>query len=369
MKLSRILRDGPDGPLARVVGVRPDDGVVVDLRSAERLRLEANGASREAAGRLAAAVFPGSLTAALEGGPSFVRAGAAIEDPHDEAAASDRRSAVARCDRPPDDARRLRVRAAPGQCPRWGKREVPDLFYEVPVYYKMNPLTVIGHQGSVPWPGGAKFMDYELEIALVIGTRGQDLHPDVALDHVLGVTVMNDFSARDIQAVEMTAGFGPAKGKDFATSLGPWITTLDELDVEDLTMLARVNGEEWSRGSTATLTWSLAEIVAYMSRNEPVVPGQVIGSGTVGLGCGLELYRKLRPGDVVELEIEGIGTLRNRLEEPATTTGSPVPRNGSQVTLPTKEPQAPPSGPAVRGCRAALRTGPGGPLRRATCLQ
>ena len=225
-----------------------------------------------------------------------------------------------------------------------GKREVPDLFYEVPVYYKMNPLTVIGHQGSVPWPGGAKFMDYELEIALVIGTRGQDLHPDVALDHVLGVTVMNDFSARDIQAVEMTAGFGPAKGKDFATSLGPWITTLDELDVKDLTMLARVNGEEWSRGSTASLTWSLAEIVAYMSRNEPVVPGQVIGSGTVGLGCGLELYRKLQPGDVVELEIEGIGTLRNRLEEPATSDWFPSPKERvAQVTLPTKEQADPPA--------------------------
>ncbi len=174
MKLSRILRDGPDGPLARVVGVRPDEDVVVDLRSAERLRLEADGASREAAGRLAAAVFPGSLTAALEGGPSFVeRAMAAIEDPHDEAVL------------PIGDVRWLAAIDPPTMqdgsafeqhlvnAHARGKREVPDLFYEVPVYYKMNPLTVIGHEGSVPWPGGAKFMDYELEIALVIGTRGQ----------------------------------------------------------------------------------------------------------------------------------------------------------------------------------------------------
>ena len=126
----------------------------------------------------------------------------------------------------------------------------------------------------------------------------------------------------------MTAGFGPAKGKDFATSLGPWITTLDEIDLEDLTMLARVNGEEWSRGSTSTLTWSLAEIVAYVSRNESSCPAQVIGSGTVGLGCGLELFRKLQPGDVVELEIEGIGVLRNTIGEPPESFCSPHPSRG-----------------------------------------
>jgi 2-keto-4-pentenoate hydratase/2-oxohepta-3-ene-1,7-dioic acid hydratase in catechol pathway len=181
-------------------------------------------------------------------------------------------------------------------------------------------------------------MDYELEIAVVIGREGRNLRPDEALDHVLGVTVMNDLSARDLQAREMTAGFGPAKGKDFGTAIGPWITTLDELDLGDLTMTARVNGEEWSRGSTASLTWSLAELVAFASRNEVVVPGQVIGSGTVGLGCGLELYRKLQPGDVVELEIEGIGALRNTLAEPSTTRWDPTPKERqAQVTLPPKE--------------------------------
>jgi 2-keto-4-pentenoate hydratase/2-oxohepta-3-ene-1,7-dioic acid hydratase in catechol pathway len=152
---------------------------------------------------------------------------------------------------------------------------------------------------------------------------------------------MNDFSARDVQAREMTAGFGPAKGKDFGTVLGPWVTTLDELDLGDLTMLARVNGEEWSRGSTSTLTWSLEELVAYASRNEVVVPGQVIGSGTVGLGCGLELYRKLSPGDEVELEIEGIGTLRNRLAEPTETRWEPeVKERKAEVTLPSREEKA-----------------------------
>ena len=231
-----------------------------------------------------------------------------------------------------------------------GKREVPDLFYEVPVYYKMNPVTVYGHEQTVPWPAGAGFMDYELEIAVVIGRVGRDLRPEEALNHVLGVTVMNDLSARDVQAREMTAGFGPAKGKDFGTAIGPWITTLDELDVGNLTMVARVNGEEWSRGSTSTLTWSLAELVAYASRNEIVVPGQVIGSGTVGMGCGLELFRKLQPGDVVELEIEGIGTLRNTMAAPSEPGWEPEPKERrASVTLPTRDGASPTSegaGPA-----------------------
>jgi 2-keto-4-pentenoate hydratase/2-oxohepta-3-ene-1,7-dioic acid hydratase in catechol pathway len=219
-----------------------------------------------------------------------------------------------------------------------GKRPVPDFFYEVPVYYKMNPVTVLGHEETVPWPGQARFMDYELELAIVIGSTGADLRPEEAGAHIFGLTVMNDFSARDVQAREMSAGFGPAKGKDFGTALGPWVTTIDELDASNLTMLARVNGEEWSRGSTSTLTWSIEEIVAYASRGERVVPGQVIGSGTVGLGCGLELFRKLRPGDVVELEIEGIGTLRNSLAEPTEPRWDPEPKERkAQVTLPTRE--------------------------------
>ena len=151
------------------------------------------------------------------------------------------------------------------------------------------------------------------------------------------MTVLNDFTARDVQSREMPSGFGPAKGKDFATALGPWVTTLDELDLNDLTMLARVNGEEWSRGSTSTLTWSIGELLAYASRSGQLVPGEVIGSGTVGLGCGLELYRSLQPGDVIELEIEGIGVLRNTIgEQPASFwQPSPKPRTAS-VTLPPR---------------------------------
>lgn len=351
MKLSRIWRDGPDGRVARSVVVVPEDDVAIDLRVAERRRLEREGAASAAALRIADAIFPGSLTAGLAAGPSFLRhAALAIEERDEEATLPLADVSWAAAIDPPvmQDGSAFEQHLVNAHAR--GKRTVPDLFYEVPVYYKMNPVTVYGHNEEVPWPGGAAFMDYELEIAVVIGRAGSDLRPEEALDHVLGVTVMNDFSARDVQAMEMTAGFGPAKGKDFATSLGPWITTLDELDLSDLTMLGRVNGEEWSRGSTSTLTWSLAEIVAYASRNEVVVPGQVIGSGTVGLGCGLELFRKLKPGDVVELEIEGIGTLRNRLAEPSTTRWDPTPKERkAEVTLPEKRPADAPAYDGTKG--------------------
>lgn len=161
-------------------------------------------------------------------------------------------------------------------------------------------------------------------MALVTSGRpGKDLTPEQAKAHLFGVTILNDFSARDIQAREMQGLLGPAKGKDFATALGPWITTVDELDVHNLTMVARVNGEEWSRGSSSTITWQVEEILAYISKAEGVVAGELIGSGTVGQGSGAELGKLLKPGDVVELEVEGIGVLRNRMGTPAPAGWTP----------------------------------------------
>jgi 2-keto-4-pentenoate hydratase/2-oxohepta-3-ene-1,7-dioic acid hydratase in catechol pathway len=194
---------------------------------------------------------------------------------------------------------------------------IPDVYYEKPIYYKGNPLTLIGHQEEALWPDYSSRMDYELELGFVIGRPGKDLTPEQAKAHLFGVTIFNDFSARDIQALEMQGLLGPAKGKDFATALGPWITTADELDVHNLTMVARVNGEEWSRGSSSTIMWRVEEIIAYISKAEGVIAGELIGSGTVGRGCGAELGKLLKPGDVVELEVEGIGILRNRMGTPA----------------------------------------------------
>ncbi len=191
---------------------------------------------------------------------------------------------------------------------------IPPEWYKAPVYYKGNHRTIIGPDEDLAWPLNTTKLDYELELACVIGCRGQDITEREAQDYVAGYTIMNDFSARDVQFQEMACRLGPAKGKDFATALGPCLVTSDEIaDLGALTMVARVNGEEWSRGRFGTIHWSFPQMIAHVSRGETIYPGDVFGSGTVGGGCGLELDRYLKPGDVVELEIQPIGVLKTRV--------------------------------------------------------
>jgi len=187
--------------------------------------------------------------------------------------------------------------------------EVPTEWYELPVFYFSNPAAIYGPDAEVPYPEGTDELDYELEVAAVIGGDGR----------IAGFTVMNDWSARDIQRREMRVGLGPAKGKDFATSLGPVVVTVDEFDGSEAEMVARVNEEERSRGNLRDMHHSWEAIVQQAVRNTHLVAGDVLGSGTVGGGCILELGdgRWLRPGDVVELEVEGIGVLRNVIGPPA----------------------------------------------------
>ena len=182
-------------------------------------------------------------------------------------------------------------------------REVPPEWYDVPVFYFSNPAAIFGPDEDVPYPEGTTELDYELECAAIIGAEGA----------IGGFTIMNDWSARDLQRVEMRVGLGPAKGKDFATSLGPVVVTPDEFDGTSGAMVARVNGEERSRGDLGDLHYTWARLVEQAARNTKLLPGDVIGSGTVGTGCILEHGdgRWLKRGDVVELEIEGIGVLRN----------------------------------------------------------
>jgi 2-keto-4-pentenoate hydratase/2-oxohepta-3-ene-1,7-dioic acid hydratase in catechol pathway len=199
------------------------------------------------------------------------------------------------------------------------KVEVPKVWYERPVYYKGNHFSVVGPEAEVRWPSYSRIVDYELEIGVVIGRAGRNLDARDALSHVFGYTVFNDFSARDAQYVDMASQLGPSKGKDFDTgnALGPWLTTADEIgEPQALEMSARVNGETWSRGSSRAMHHSFAAIVAYASLEETLVPGEVLGSGTVGGGCGLELGRFLKHGDVIELEVSRIGVLRNRIVAP-----------------------------------------------------
>lgn len=204
-------------------------------------------------------------------------------------------------------------------------REVPEEWYQFPVFYFTNPNSIFGPEDEIPYPLYTNALDYELEIAVVIGKEGINIKPEEAPEYIFGYTILNDWSARDIQREEMKVGLGPAKGKDFASSLGPLIVTGEELadkavnkpGVYDLAMAARVNGVELSKGFFRDIHWSFGEIIAWASDSVRLVPGDVIGSGTVGTGCLLELTKAqgpwLNPGDVVELEIEGIGILRNRV--------------------------------------------------------
>ncbi len=189
-----------------------------------------------------------------------------------------------------------------------------EVFESAPRYYKANRMCVIGTGQDVLWPDGCNMLDYELELGIIVGKAGKDISRADARDHIFGYTIFNDVSARDIQLAEMAGGLGPAKGKDFDTGnvLGPCIVTADEVDPDDMTMVARLNGWEVSRGNTSQMDHKIEDILVHVSRNETIYPGEILGSGTVPLGCLMEHGRSLSPGDVVELEVEGIGVLRNR---------------------------------------------------------
>jgi fumarylacetoacetate (FAA) hydrolase len=200
-------------------------------------------------------------------------------------------------------------------------------WYQVPVFYFSNPVAIIDDGDTVHAPQGSNALDYELELACVIGTAARDLPADdSAMKCVAGFTIMNDWSARDLQRAEMAVGLGPSKSKDFATSLGPRLVPFNELkDVYrdgrlHLEMTATVNGKVYSRGNAGSMYWTWPQLLAHASRDTELRSGDVLGSGTVGTGCILELTPEavggwLKPGDVVELRIERIGTLRNRVVE------------------------------------------------------
>ena len=197
------------------------------------------------------------------------------------------------------------------------ERPIPPAWYDFPAYYRANPSTVVGHDTDIQRPAYTAMLDFELEMGCVIGRAGKDISTEDALDHVFGLTIFNDVSARDMQMRMAPVGMGPCKGKDFDTSnvLGPWIVTLDEIgDPYDLLMTARVNGEQWGSGSSGGMQFTWSEVIAFISQSETLHPGEVLGSGTVGTGCGLEQGRFLEDGDVIELEIERIGTLRNKVK-------------------------------------------------------
>jgi fumarylacetoacetate (FAA) hydrolase len=208
---------------------------------------------------------------------------------------------------------------------RLRNRPVPPAWYDVPVFYFGNHTAIYGPDAEIPYPRTRK-LDYELELACVIGRNGRDISEEDAVDYIAGFTILNDWSARDLQAEEMSVGLGPAKGKDFATSIGPWLVTPDELtDYElpdgrhNLVMTAHVNGIERSRGNARDMYYTFAQLIARASQDATLFPGDIIASGTVGTGCLLEQTGGqgpwLQPGDKVEMAISGLGVLRNRVAE------------------------------------------------------
>ena len=208
-----------------------------------------------------------------------------------------------------------------------GARTLHEAWYRLPVFYFSNSLRIFGHEDQVPFPAATDRLDYEMELGCVIGREGSDIAAADALDYIAGFCIFNDWSARDLQMDEMSVGLGPAKGKDSASSLGPWLVTADEMApyLRDgrlqVKCTVRVNGDVWLHegdGGAAHHSWG--DFVERASKDSRIVPGDVLGSGTVGGGSipeaiarGIQSARYLRPGDVVELEVEGIGTLRNTL--------------------------------------------------------
>ncbi len=289
---------------------------VIDLSAARADQLRRRG--RPAADRVAAAELPSDMLALLElGEPALESAREAIahaetegqEDaPGQISYALDDVWLLAPIPRPPS----LRdFMVAEEHVRRSFKDDPPAEWWNIPVYYKGNCEEIYGPEDTIPWPAYTEKLDYELEMCAVIGASGRNITAERADELIVGYTIYNDWSARDMQMREMSVGIGPGYGKDFGSSIGPTIVTKDEFDRDSAKLEARIDGEVWSSGTLGTMHFSFQEIIAWVSQDQTLRPGDLLGSGTVGGGCGLELDRWISQGSVVELEAEGIGVLRN----------------------------------------------------------
>jgi 2-keto-4-pentenoate hydratase/2-oxohepta-3-ene-1,7-dioic acid hydratase in catechol pathway len=307
------------GPQIRT-GALDADGLLIDLAAAHRLKLLHEGLAPAAAARVSSALLPGDMVSLIEGGTrsleaareALVWAAMHTESLNDIAVNGARR--LPPVPRPP----MLRDFMGFEQhlrniYPKLG-RDIPPEWYKLPVYYKGNPGSIATHGDAIPIPSYGEVLDIEFELAFVIGRGGSNIPVDKARDHIFGYMIYNDFSERAIQAREMSVGLGPAKGKDFLRGhvLGPTLVTADEIpDIYDLRMTARVNGDVWCETSSSTIHWKFEQMIAHVSMEEELRPGEVLGSGTVGDGSGMERGTMLKRGDVVELEVEHLGVLRN----------------------------------------------------------
>ncbi|WP_409300000.1 fumarylacetoacetate hydrolase family protein [Peribacillus sp. SCS-155] len=326
MKLITYRVNTLDGSEERIGAVHGDKAI--DLASSYRLSLLSSGLNENAAKRLTGALLPSNMVAFIENGEAGMEAAQtalhrALEA-GDETGPNGEKIIFPLTDvqllppitRPP----MLRDFMAfethlKNIYPKLGK-DIPPEWYEMPAYYKANPSSLSAHGDDIPMPSYAEELDFEFELAMVIGRGGINIKKEDALEHVFGYTIYNDFSARKIQSKEIAIGLGPAKGKDFTKghTLGPWIVTADEIpDIYNMAMTARVNGETWCDDNSGSIHWKFEDLIAHASMEEYLQVGEVLGTGTIGWGSGAEREKFLHAGDRVELEVEGIGTLINRV--------------------------------------------------------
>jgi 2-keto-4-pentenoate hydratase/2-oxohepta-3-ene-1,7-dioic acid hydratase in catechol pathway len=313
MKLVTFARDGIDS----IGALLPDDVQALDLQAAHRRR---TGAALPAFASMQALIEAG------ERGLAAARAALAEFDPRDSVALGGAAHLRAPLPLPMQirdclcfeqhlvDSAEAAARLT-GQPISDRHRAMHDAFKARPIYYKANRFATTGPDTTITWPTYSRMMDYELEMACIIGTGGKNISRDAASSHIFGFTIFNDLSARDTQGPEMASGLGPSKSKDFdgANVFGPCIVTADSFDPYNARMTVRINGEQRSSGSSSTMDYHFEDLISFISRDETLHPGEILCSGTVGGGCGLEAGRLLTHGDTIELEIQGIGVLRNHI--------------------------------------------------------
>lgn len=317
MKLVTFEVPTPLGPVERLGAVR--GGRIVDLNLAAARLYRAQGKTRPEA--RADFFVPPSLLGLLDGGrESLTEAQTALNTLKGAPAGVVWKEGQVRLLAPLPRPRSLRDFFAFENHAKAGARRrdeplAPE-WYDQPVFYKGNPRTIIGPGATIPWPAFTRKLDFEFEIAAVVGTAGKDIPVKDAHRHIAGYVVMNDCSARDIQKNEMVCRMGPAKGKDFATALGPYFVTSDEWNGRIPNLKVRVNGKEWSNSRGAQPYWRFATMLSHASQGEELLPGDLLGSGTYFTGCGLDMGRWIKPGDRIELDAGPLGTLKNTVGKP-----------------------------------------------------
>jgi 2-keto-4-pentenoate hydratase/2-oxohepta-3-ene-1,7-dioic acid hydratase in catechol pathway len=306
----------PLGPVRRV-GALAGDEWVVDLTAARAWTLADGG--NTAAARTAPAEIPTDMLELLRLGPVAIeRARESVDRvvaENVDAAGLRHRLSDVRLLAPLPRPNSLRDFMVVEEHVRNSFKTVPPEWFNLPVYWRGNVDAIFGPEDTIAWPAYTEKLDYELEICAVIGSGGRRITAQDAPAHIVGYTIYNDWSARDIQFREMSVGIGPGVGKDFASSIGPCIATPDEFDRDNALLEARIDGEVWSSGQLGAMRFSFEDIVEWLSQEQTLHPGDLLGSGTIGGGCGLELDRWLAPGCTVELSAEGIGVLRNTVSQ------------------------------------------------------